>query len=157
MTQTSIQPVWVFAALQIPNRKPGRQLRIRENGTVFTDERGSKLAMTAKTCRTFHIALHGNKEPVQRNAALSQSLNDESHHDLRTNDESNCPGRIKFDARNKNSHWSNGVLPSRRSGINCKPDVDTTLAPGCHFLRVKEDVGSAASNQQRNSSVAATV
>src|SRR5215469_18617025 len=112
--------------------------------------------MTAKACCTLHIALHGNEEPAQRNAALSQSLNDESHHDLRTNDESNCTGRIKFDARDKNSHRSNGILPSRRSGINCKPDVDITFAPSCQFLWVKEDVGSPASNQQRNSSVLAT-
>src|SRR5215471_14364388 len=129
MTQTSIRPVWAFAALQVPNRKPGRQLRVRKNGTVFTDERGSKLAMTAKTCRTFHIALHGNKEPVQRNSARSQSLNDESHHDLRTNNESYCPERIKFDARNENSHRSNGIRPSSSSRIDRRLDVDTTPMP----------------------------
>ena len=77
---------------------PAKRLQ-REHRAVPAHQVRAELAVPAQGDGALHVPLHGQVHPVVGDPRREQRADGESHHDLRTNDKSNCTGRIKFDAR----------------------------------------------------------
>src|SRR5262245_56935832 len=116
--QISKRQVWVSVPSHIPDRKPGFELRVRKDRTILTYKGRPELTMTAKSDGALHITLHRNKEAIERDAALRERLDNNSHHDLRTNDEGHRTGRIEFSTRYKGCNRPNRSLPAGRRLID---------------------------------------
>jgi hypothetical protein len=113
--------------------------------------------MAAKSHSTFHVAFHRNEKPIVWNTALRKRFDDNSHHDLGTNDERDRALWIKFDTRNQRRDRTNRCPPARRRRINGQAYVDPAFPPPVHFPPIKKDVGGSSATEQKDPSIRAAV
>src|SRR5262245_60223602 len=72
--------------LELIFSKPGPDLVIRKDRSVFADEVRPVLAMPAESDAAFHVAFHRDVQVARRQAARLQFPDHVAHHDLGTAD-----------------------------------------------------------------------